>query len=404
MISILLALIYLSFISLGLPEPMLGAAWPVMHAELGVSLSYAGIITMIIAACTILSSFLSDKMTKRFNTQRVVIASIVLTAVSLFGFSISTAFWHLCLFAIPFGIGAGSLDAGLNNYVALYYKSRQMNWLHCFWGVGAAIGPYIMGYNLTGGFGWSGAYRTVSIIQFSLVVVLLLTLPLWKKQRELSSKPKLYKPMKFKDIIKVRGVKLALLSFFFLCSIEITAGLWATSFLVLQGGVEPEIAANYASLVFIGIMSGRFIGGFISDKLGDRNMIRLGIIFIILGVGAVWAPVPLLLITQGGLVLTGLGCAPVFPSLIHATSDNFGEENSQAIIGVQMASAYTGITLMPLLFGVIADNTSIALFPLYLLILAGLLLFMTERLNFVVSKGICTENQDERSSHEKTDF
>ena len=385
MILLLLALIYISFISLGLPDPMLGAAWPIIHTEMGAPLSYAGIITMIIYGNTILSTFLSDKITKKFSTRYVVVASVLLTAVSLFGISVSNAFWHLCLFAIPLGFGAGSLDAGLNNYVALYYKSRQMNWLHCFWGVGAAIGPFIMGYSLTTGLGWTGAYRTVALIQICLVVILIATLPVWNKQKELAGDVKLYKPMRFKEIIKVKGVILALAVFFCLCTIEMTAGLWATSYLVIERGVDPEIAARYASLVFIGLTTGRFLSGFISDKLGNRNMIRLGIMCMFIGIPAVWISGVGLWLTQGGLIMVGLGCAPVFPSMIHATSDNFGKENSQAIVGVQMASAYVGIAFMPYIFGFFADNISIALFPMFLLIFACLLLFMTEMLNKRVS-------------------
>ena len=388
MISILLALIYVSFISLGLPDAMLGAAWPIMYSELGTQFAFAEIITTIISVGTITSTFLSDKITKKFSFRYVVVGSIFLTATAMFGFSVSTAFWHLCLLAIPYGFGAGSLDAALNNYMALYYKSRQMNWMHCFWGVGAAIGPHIMGFNLAGGLGWNSAYRTVAIVQISLVAVLIITLPLWKKQRELSDKPKLYKPMKFKDIIRIRGIKYALLAFFCYCAMEATAGLWATSFLVIQRGVDPEIAARYGSLFFIGITVGRFLSGFISDRLGNRSMVRLGIFVAILGVLAVWVPTPMIQISQGGLILIGLGSAPIFPSLIHATSDNFGKENAQAIIGVQMASAYTGIIVMPFFFGFIADNISIILFPGFLLLLVCAMLFFTERLNKTVKNKI----------------
>ena len=392
MISILLALIFLSFISLGLPDAMLGAAWPIMYNELGVQLAFLGIVTTIISIGTIVSTFLSDKLTKKFGTQSIVIFSIFLTASSLFGFSSVTAFWQLCLLAIPYGFGAGSLDAALNNYVAIYYKSRQMNWLHCFWGVGAAIGPFIMGYNLTGGFGWSNAYLTVSIIQFSVIALVLISLPLWKKQRELSDKPKLYKPMKFKDIIKIRGIKYALLAFFCICAIETTTGIWAASFLVMQRGVDPEIAAGLAALVFIGLTVGRFLSGFVSDKLGTRTILRIGVVIMFLGIIALWIPSSRLIDSQTGLVLIGFGAAPLFPSLIHATSENFGKENAQAIIGVQMASAYTGITLAPIFFGFLADNVSIALLPIFLLLFVCAFLLITERLNRTVDKAKKSES------------
>ncbi|MCL2184220.1 MAG: MFS transporter [Chitinispirillia bacterium] len=387
MYSILLALIYLSFISLGLPDALLGSAWPVMRAGMGAPVSFAGIVYMIIAGGTILSSLLSDRVTKRFGAGMVTAVSVLATAAALFGFSAAASFWMLCVLAVPYGLGAGAVDAALNNYVALRCASRHMNWLHCFWGVGASIGPYIMGYCLTGGSGWNEGYRIVGIVQIILALVLFFSLPLWKKQNAGTADDGRGRSpaLKLPQIIKIRGVKFILPAFFGYCALESTAGLWASSFLVLQRGINPETAAAYAAFFYMGITGGRFLSGFISDRIGDRNMIRAGICVMILGVFAVWLPGAPDWLCLNGLIIIGLGCAPVYPAIIHATPANFGKENSQAIVGVQMASAYTGSALMPPLFGLIAGNISIALYPAFLLGLAGLMLFMTERLNRAVS-------------------
>ncbi|MCL2219573.1 MAG: MFS transporter [Chitinispirillia bacterium] len=386
MYSILLALIYLSFISLGLPDALLGSAWPVMREEMGAPLSFAGVISMIIAADTIVSSLLSDRMTKRFGAGMVTAASVLMTAAALFGFSAAGSFWMLCVLAVPYGLGAGAVDAALNNYVALRYASRHMNWLHCFWGVGASIGPYIMGYCLTGGNGWNDGYRMVAIVQIVLTAILFFSLPLWKRQKAGTQDGGHGRSptMNLSQIIKINGVKFILPAFFGYCALESTAGLWASSFLVLQRGISPETAAAYAAFFYMGITGGRFLSGFISDKIGDRNMIRIGIAVMTIGIFAVWLPGTPGWLCLNGLIIIGLGCAPVYPAIIHATPTNFGKENSQAIVGVQMASAYTGSTLMPPLFGIIAGNISIALYPAFLLGLAGLMLFMTERLNRAV--------------------
>jgi len=389
MYSLLLVIIYFAFIALGLPDALLGSAWPVIRNEMGVSLSYAGIISAIISAGTIISSLLSDRFTKKLGAGFITAISVLMTAVSLFGFSLSGSFFMLCIFAVPYGLGAGAVDAALNNYVALHYKSKHMNWLHCFWGVGATISPYIMGYCLTNGLGWSNGYRTVAVIQIILTTVMFAALPVWKKQnvKTLTNTPNekcRTDVLKLSQIIQIKGVKFILPAFFFYCALEQTTGLWASSFLVLWRNVNPETAAKYASFFFLGITVGRFLCGFISDKIGDKNMLRIGISVIIAGIIAVWLPVNLNILCLIGLIVIGLGCAPVFPSLIHATPYNFGKENSQAIIGVQMASAYMGITTMPPLFGLIAEKISISLYPLFLIILAVLMLTLTEKLNKVV--------------------
>ena len=392
MFALLLALIYLAFISLGLSDSLLGAGWPVMQADMNVPLSFAGILTMIIAGGTIVSSLMSDRLTKRIGAAPVIAFGVLFMAVALLGFSFSRAFWMLCVFAIPYGLGAGTVDAALNNYVALRYASRHMNWMHCFWGVGASISPYVMSFCLTNGSGWSGGYRTVGCIQVALTAVMFLSLPLWKKQGARAADKQTRAPaMKLSQIMKIRGVNLIMPAFLGYCAVEATTGLWASSYLVLHRGINPEIAARYASFFFLGITGGRFISGFISDRIGNRKMIRLGIAIAITGIIAVWAPVSADWLCLNGLVVIGLGCAPIFPAIIHETPANFGEENSQAIVGVQMASAYTGTTLMPPLFGLIADNISISLYPYFLMVFALLMLFILEKLNKTVSRSLAQE-------------
>ncbi|MDR0221267.1 MAG: MFS transporter [Lachnospiraceae bacterium] len=381
MYSLLLAIIYLAFISLGLPDSLLGAAWLVMREEMGVPFSYAGIVAMIISTGTVVTSLLSARTTKRFGTGLVVAVSTLLTALALLGFSLSREFWLLCLFAIPYGLGAGAIDAALNNYVALHYASRHMNWLHCFWGLGATVSPYIMSWCLLGGMGWNSGYRTVFYIQIILTAFLFASLPLWKKQARASGEQEETAVLKMSEILKIKGAKQILIAFFAYCSLEQTAGLWASSYLVLQRGVNVEIAARYASFFFLGITVGRFLCGFIADRFGDRNMIRAGCAVTIAGIILVWLPVAPVWLCQSGLIVIGLGNAPIYPAIIHATPANFGKENSQAIIGVQMASAYLGITLMPPFFGFLADWLSIGLYPLFLLLLAVLMWYMAERVN-----------------------
>ena len=383
MIGLLLVLIYIAFISLGLPDSLLGSAWPVMRAELDAPLYFAGIITMIIAGGTIVSSLLSDRLTRKMGAGLVTAVSVALTAAALFGFSVSSAVWTLCLFAVPYGLGAGAVDAALNNYVALHYAARHMSWLHCFWGVGASVSPYIMGHYLTNGFGWNRGYGAVAVIQIALTAVLFFSLPLWKKRAggpAGGDGP----PLKLPQILRIRGVKFVLPAFFCYCAIETTAGLWASSYLVSVRGVGAGTAARYASFFFLGVTAGRFLCGFIANKLSDFTMIRAGIAVIFLGIAAVWLPVGPDRVCLYGLVVVGLGCAPVYPAIIHATPANFGADKSQAIIGVQMASAYVGSTFMPPLFGLAASRAGVGLYPLFLLVIAGLMLFMIEALKKAV--------------------
>lgn len=380
MYSLLLVIIYLAFISLGLPDSLVGSAWPVMHAELGVPVSYAGIITMLIAGSTIVSSLMSDRLTRRFGTGLVTAVSVLMTATALFGFSITHSFALLCLWAIPYGLGAGSVDAALNNYVALHYASRHMSWLHCFWGVGASVSPYIMSVCLTRGYGWSNGYRSVSLIQTALTVILFISLPLWKRREAAQETEMPAKAPGFLQALRIKGVPFVLITFFAYCALEASTGLWASSYLAEYKGVSAETAARFAALFYLGITFGRFLCGFVADKFGDRLMVRVGILTAGLGILLVLLPLPVDIAALAGLLVIGLGCAPIYPSIIHATPANFGKENSQAIIGIQMASAYMGSTFMPPLFGILSAWLGIGIYPLYLLIFVILMLVMSERL------------------------
>ena len=380
MIHLLLAVIYLSFISLGLPDSLLGAAWPSMYQGFGVPVSYSGVIFCIISVGTVISSLQSDRLTRRLGAGLVTAISVGMTAAALFGFSVSNSFWALCLWAIPYGLGAGSVDAALNNYVALHFASRHMSWLHCMWGIGASVGPYIMGAALSTSAGWHMGYRIISLIQIVLTAIILLSLPLWKtasakEEAEQADTPA--QALTLKQIFRIPGVKAVLITFFCYCSLEQTTSLWASSYLVLAKGIAPETAAGFASLFFIGITAGRALCGFLTLKWNDTQMVRLGVGLIALGVAAMLLPLGET-VTLAGLLLIGLGCAPIYPSIIHSTPAHFGADKSQAIIGVQMASAYIGNCLMPPLFGLIANRTTISIFPYYLLVILVVMGYMHE--------------------------
>lgn len=381
----LLAIIYLSFISLGLPDALLGAAWPNMYPEFQVPVSYAGMISMIIAFGTIISSLQSDRLTKRFGTGKVTAVSVGITALALWGFSISHSFILLCLWAIPYGLGAGSVDASLNNYVALHYSSKHMSWLHCMWGIGATLGPYIMGAVLTGGATWNTGYRIISVLQIALTAVLIFSLPKWNGQNTSSGETIHAKALSLKEILVIPGAKAVMLCFFCYCAIESTTMLWASSYLHLAKGVDAKTAASFAGMFCIGITIGRGINGFIAMKLKDRQMIRMGQAIILTGIIVMILPFGKT-VSLIGFSLIGLGCAPVYPCIIHSTPLHFGAERSQAIIGVQMASAYVGTCLMPPLFGLIANHISIRLLPVYLLILLALMIYMHELLEKITSR------------------
>lgn len=381
MVHLLLAIIYIAFISLGLPDSLLGAAWPVMHEDLGAPLSYAGIISMIIAFGTVVSSLQSDRLTLWLGTGKVTAISVAMTAAALLGFSASSEFWMLCLWAIPYGLGAGGVDAALNNYVALHYRSWHMSWLHCMWGVGAATGPYIMGMALEMGTGWPAGYHIIAVMQVVLTIILFASLPLWKERKDevQADSGHKRKPLSLREIFWIPGAREILVAFFCYSAVEQTCGLWASSFLNLSKGISAEQAASFGAMFFIGITVGRAINGFFAMRMHDESMIRMGQVLILLGIVTVMLPASETF-ALAGLILIGLGCAPIYPCIIHSTPAHFGRDKSQAIIGVQMAAAYIGTMLMPPLFGILANHLSTSLLPIYLLALLALMAFMHERL------------------------
>lgn len=399
MYALLLAIIYLAFISLGLPDALVGAGWPVMHRDLDVPVGAAGIITMIIAGGTIVSSLGSERLTRRFGAGLVTAVSVAMTAAALVGFSLSSSFWMLCLWAIPYGLGAGAVDAALNNYVALHYAARHMNWLHSFWGVGASISPFVMSATLTSGGEWTDAYRVVGLVQVGFVVVLAASLPLWGRVHARAQQPpdgtevdeqETATLVPLGQALRIPGVVAVLVAFLAYCALEGTAILWASTYLVSDRGIEPATAAAFASLFLLGITAGRFLAGFFADRVGDRVLIRGGFATVGVGVLLLALPLPTDALALTGLVVAGLGCAPIYPAIIHSTPVNFGRRSSQAIIGIQMAAAYTGSTFAPPLFGATSTLVGLWVLPLFLGVLVVLGLVMSERLNAVVDRQAAT--------------
>lgn len=404
MFSILLLMIYLAFISLGLPDALLGSAWPIMYQEFAVPVSYSGTVFMIICGGTILSSLNSEKLNRRFGTGKITAISVFLTAIALFGFSISHSFLMLCLFAIPYGLGAGSVDAALNHYVALHYSSRHMSWLHCMWGLGASVGPYIMGFVLQRGEPWNRGYLIVSIIQFILAIILFCSLSLWKKNPEElkengsnapvgmegkatsdgAEAPK-QRALSLKEVFAIPGAKECMASFYSYCALEQTVGLWAGSFMVLALGMEENLAASFVALYYFGITFGRFLSGFFTMKWKDEQLVLGGSAIVFFGIFLLFTPWSKAMVLPA-LILIGLGCAPVYPSVIHSTPYNFGVEHSSALIGAQMASAYVGTLIMPPLFGVLGRSFSMKLFPYYSMFLLLLMIFAYRRMLQVTKK------------------
>ena len=379
MTHLLLAIIYMAFISLGLPDSLLGAAWPSMYPQFDVPVSYAGIVSFIIAVGTVVSALNSERLLKRFGAGKLTAISVAITAVAIFGFSISSSFWMVCLFAVPYGLGAGSVDAALNNFAAIHYSSRHMSWLHCMWGVGTIIGPYIISYGLTQGFSWNFGYKCMFAVQIILTVILVISLPLWKKQdaatKNAQEEESNSKPISLRKAIQIPGAKEIMIAFFCYCAIEQTTMLWASSYMVLHNGMSEEIAASFASLFFIGITVGRGLNGFLTIKFSDDTLIRAGTAFIAAGIVIMLLPFGNT-VTIIGLLLIGFGCAPIYPCIIHSTPQHFGTKHSQSLVSLQIASAYTGICIMPPVFGMLANAISVSLLPYYLLVILILMFAM----------------------------
>lgn len=379
MVSLLLPIIYLAFISLGLPDALLGAAWLTMYPQLGAGVAWAGGVSMIISAGTIVSSLASERLNTRLGTGRVTALSVATTAVALFGFSICTQFWQLCLWAIPYGLGAGSVDAALNNYVALHYESRHMSWLHCMWGIGAAGGPVIMGWALAGST-WQNGYRIISILQIVLTAVLIFSLPLWQTPADTGAGEDFtLEHRTLPQLMKVPGVPEVMCCFALYNGLEAVAGMWAASYCTLVRGLDATTAASWASLFYLGITVGRFFSGFLTMKFNDQQMIRLGQTLIAVGIALLLLPGSAVL--PVGLVVIGLGCAPIYPCIIHETPANFGKNLSMAMTGIQMAAAYVGVTMLSPFFGVLAQNITMQLYPWALLAMLVLMFILSEQLH-----------------------
>ena len=367
----LLFLIYLAFISLGLPDALLGSAWPVMFGQFHVPMSYMGMVSLLISGFTVLSSLLSDRLNSRFGAGRVAAFSVGLTAIALVGFALTDRYWMLCLWAIPYGLGAGSVDAALNNYVANHYASRHMSWLHCMWGLGAAVGPYVMGAVLSGGQSWNMGYVYIAIFQFALTAILMFSIPKWKKSDGGEKNAQTH--LSLGQVVQIPGVKEALLIFLCYSAIESIGGHWASSYFAFHLGMTEEKAASFAAMFYLGITAGRAVSGFATYRLNDHQMSNIGM-------GTVLAGILLMLASRNqtvilvGFTVAGFGCAPIFPCIIHNTPELFGADRSQSIIGVQMASFYAGTCLFPPLFGLLADWIGIGCMPVVLLLTLCLML------------------------------
>lgn len=381
MATVLLIIIYIAFISLGLPDSIFGSAWPAIHQDLKIAAENAGIIYTIVALGTVISSFFSEKIINRLGTGLVTAVSVLMTAGGLLGISYGHHFIAFCIMAIPLGLGGGSVDAALNNYVALHYSARHMSWLHCFWGVGATVGPTVISFFIAGRFsgGWPMGYRVIGALQLILTLVLFGSLKLWKRTEDNEQREnKKAEAVKLSEVFRLPGVRSALISFFCYCGFESTAGLWGSSFLVAVRNMSAEAAARGVAMFFVGITLGRFLAGFLTIRLNNRTMIRLG--ELLMAVGLIWLFIPLSGgISNCGFFLIGLGCAPIYPCLIHETPNSFGSRYSQALIGIQMAFAYIGNIILPPIFGFLASRLAYSLLPFYLMLLLLLMTVMSEQ-------------------------
>lgn len=396
MATLFLFIIYMSFISLGLPDSLLGAAWPVMQADYGAPFSVAGVLSIIIASGTIVSSLASGAVLKRLGTGKVTLISCFMTAAALLGFYFAPSIIWLMVLALPLGLGAGSVDAALNNYVALHYKAHHMSWLHCFWGVGATLGPIIMSGFIREHDLWRNGYLTVAIIQFALVLILIITLPLWKRMEKIQNHAAEHREGSQENLsnvgstahpMKTKGVKLTLMTFLFYCGAEATVGLWGSSFLVNVKDLSAAVAAGWVSMYYGGITVGRFITGFVTLKVSNRVLIRSGLLISLAGALLLILPLPTVC-SLVGFMLLGLGFAPIYPCMLHETPERFGKEQTQKLMGFQMAVAYTGATVLPPMLGWIAAQTTVAILPFFVAIYIALMLIGSERVNRIMKRRV----------------
>lgn len=369
--SLLLAVIYLIFVSLGLPDSLLGSGWPKMQVEFGVPSSYAGYVFMMISAMTIISALLSPKLIQRLHVKWIVTVSIMLTIFGLLGFSFCTQYWMLLVCAIPYGLGAGAIDAAMNHYVANNYSGAVMNFLHCFYGVGAIISPYLMALAIKVAH-WNEGYRWTAFLQIGILLVVISSWSLWQQNDSKADESKI-DSAGIKETIKQPGVMATLLAFFAYSAGEATCFLWVPSYFAgTRTGISGELVASFGSLIFGGLMLGRLIAGFIANRLGDRRMIRSGTMVELIGILLTALPIKGYLVAAIGFLIIGIGMGPIYPSIQHMAPINFGKRYSASVIGLQMAFAYTGSTFMPTVFGILQQRLGIWIMPLYLLVFAGL--------------------------------
>ncbi|MDR7813245.1 MFS transporter [Lacrimispora sp.] len=383
MTTLLLIIIYIAFISLGLPDSMLGAAWPTVRADLSLPMAGAGLISMIISGGTIISSILSGKLIQKLGTGKLTLISVFITAMALLGFSFSQSYVWLCLMAIPLGLGAGAVDAALNNFVALHFSARHMSWLHCFWGFGATAGPAIMSVAISHNGSWQKGYLSVAIIQTFLVIILLVSLPLWRLFGE-GREESIIEENQSQYVFQLPGIRSALLGFFCYCALEATTGLWGASYLVQAKGVSSDVAAGWISVYYLGITIGRLVNGFITAKWSNPMLIRGG--QFIIGIGAVLLLISNQYVNLLGLIMIGMGCAPIYPSMLHETPARFGKNNSSKLMGVQMAFAYIGTMLVPPAIGVLSSVVGIQFYPIFIMVLLITMFVSSEKINKIVAR------------------
>ena len=378
MITLLLLVIYIAFIGLGLPDSLLGSAWPAVYAELNIPVGYGSIISILISLGTVSASVFSARLINKFGTGVVTAISTGLSAVCLLGFSFAQSIWWFCLLGVPLGIGAGAIDAALNNYVATHYKSTHMNFLHSFYGVGVSLSPYLMSFALSVENNWRQGYRIVFYIMAGITLITVLAIPLWKKVKAIKTEEEQFTPktLSIGKMIKTRAIRYTWLLFFSTCALEFTCGIWGCTFLVTAEGMSESLAAKFITFYYLGITAGRLISGFISTKLNQKKIVYIG--YASVGVALILIALPIPPIVKGiGLFLIGLGNGPTFPNIIYLTPINFGKEVSQSIVGTQMACCNVGILLMPPLFGLLAQYIGAFLFPYYLIVLYVLMVLST---------------------------
>lgn len=367
MATVLLVIIYIAFIGLGIPDSLFGAAWPAIYPQFDVPMSYASFVTILISGGTVISSLISARLINRFGTGKVTAVCTTLTALALLGFSISGSMVWLCLFAIPLGLGAGSIDSALNNYVALHYKATHMSFLHCFYGVGITLSPYLMSLALGAENDWQQGYRIVALIQTVIALITIFSLPLWKKIRDAAPQAESgpVRTLKFREMAAMPTVRTVWLVFIGSCAIEYTCNTWGSTYLVDIKGMAVDEAAEVITLYYIGMTLGRFLSGVLANRLSSWKLIHIGQTVVLIAVILLLLPLPAPA-AVAALFLIGLGNGPIFPNLVHLTPRNFGAEISQSVMGTQMAAASTGIMLMPPIFGLLVQGLGVGLFPYFL--------------------------------------